>query len=153
MTDRFMPAHLKKMPFLLLPMLLLLSGCGPEKTEALNEETAKTLAVTGVGEIEVMPDEFVISGAVIKQNDEIGEAMNAVAEVINKVQETIPEIEGLGSSDFNFATVNSTGVKDPTCLLFNQDAARTNSSLREGCLLYTSPSPRDGLLSRMPSSA
>ena len=24
---------------------------------------------------------------------------------------------------------------------------------REGCLLYTSPSPRDGLLSRMPSSA
>ena len=28
-----------------------------------------------------------------------------------------------------------------------------NTSLREGCLLYTSPSPRDGLLSRMPSSA
>ena len=25
--------------------------------------------------------------------------------------------------------------------------------LREVCLLYTSPSPRDGLLSRMPSSA
>ena len=28
-----------------------------------------------------------------------------------------------------------------------------NSKLRSGCLLYTSPSPRDGLLSRMPSSA
>ena len=27
------------------------------------------------------------------------------------------------------------------------------SKLREICLLYTSPSPRDGLLSRMPSSA
>ena len=27
------------------------------------------------------------------------------------------------------------------------------SALREDCLLYTSPSPRDGLLSRMPSSA
>ena len=26
-------------------------------------------------------------------------------------------------------------------------------NLRHGCLLYTSPSPRDGLLSRMPSSA
>ena len=26
-------------------------------------------------------------------------------------------------------------------------------ALREACLLYTSPSPRDGLLSRMPSSA
>ena len=24
---------------------------------------------------------------------------------------------------------------------------------KDGCLLYTSPSPRDGLLSRMPSSA
>ena len=27
------------------------------------------------------------------------------------------------------------------------------SALNEDCLLYTSPSPRDGLLSRMPSSA
>ena len=26
-------------------------------------------------------------------------------------------------------------------------------AMNEGCLLYTSPSPRDGLLSRMPSSA
>ena len=28
-----------------------------------------------------------------------------------------------------------------------------HSDLAETCLLYTSPSPRDGLLSRMPSSA
>ena len=27
------------------------------------------------------------------------------------------------------------------------------ASMLKGCLLYTSPSPRDGLLSRMPSSA
>ena len=26
-------------------------------------------------------------------------------------------------------------------------------NIAKGCLLYTSPSPRDGLLSRMPSSA
>ena len=31
----------------------------------------------------------------------------------------------------------------------NRDAA----AIRNSCLLYTSPSPRDGLLSRMPSSA
>ena len=31
-----------------------------------------------------------------------------------------------------------------------KEAAKRDS---EGCLLYTSPSPRDGLLSRMPSSA
>ena len=29
----------------------------------------------------------------------------------------------------------------------------TNNSTLNACLLYTSPSPRDGLLSRMPSSA
>ena len=39
---------------------------------------------------------------------------------------------------------------------FNADAdraARVDHSTDETCLLYTSPSPRDGLLSRMPSSA
>ena len=30
---------------------------------------------------------------------------------------------------------------------------RTEVVRKKGCLLYTSPSPRDGLLSRMPSSA
>ena len=30
---------------------------------------------------------------------------------------------------------------------------KANSGHPGGCLLYTSPSPRDGLLSRMPSSA
>ena len=34
------------------------------------------------------------------------------------------------------------------------DAVENDSKLKEyRCLLYTSPSPRDGLLSRMPSSA
>ena len=35
----------------------------------------------------------------------------------------------------------------------NIRGAGTNVIRIEGCLLYTSPSPRDGLLSRMPSSA
>ena len=33
------------------------------------------------------------------------------------------------------------------------DASADAAAKRTGCLLYTSPSPRDGLLSRMPSSA
>ena len=33
------------------------------------------------------------------------------------------------------------------------DQAGKIFDLKENCLLYTSPSPRDGLLSRMPSSA
>ena len=36
--------------------------------------------------------------------------------------------------------------------LINPDG-RYFSTLKGSCLLYTSPSPRDGLLSRMPSSA
>ena len=34
-----------------------------------------------------------------------------------------------------------------------QADVRNDSDCRKLCLLYTSPSPRDGLLSRMPSSA
>ena len=35
----------------------------------------------------------------------------------------------------------------------NLDEHKKEMELYYGCLLYTSPSPRDGLLSRMPSSA
>ena len=41
-------------------------------------------------------------------------------------------------------------IKDADVLVHNM---RVISAERLGCLLYTSPSPRDGLLSRMPSSA
>ena len=36
---------------------------------------------------------------------------------------------------------------------YEVDDARCNDGKTYDCLLYTSPSPRDGLLSRMPSSA
>ena len=38
-------------------------------------------------------------------------------------------------------------------VFFNRLAEIVEQYLNKGCLLYTSPSPRDGLLSRMPSSA
>ena len=38
-------------------------------------------------------------------------------------------------------------MTNPSIILSN------GNEVPEGCLLYTSPSPRDGLLSRMPSSA
>ena len=37
--------------------------------------------------------------------------------------------------------------------LRDDDEEEVEGEGEEGCLLYTSPSPRDGLLSRMPSSA
>ena len=38
-------------------------------------------------------------------------------------------------------------------MIFEKPSTRTRMSFDIACLLYTSPSPRDGLLSRMPSSA
>ena len=44
-------------------------------------------------------------------------------------------------------------VKTLTDITPYTDYVKTLNALFEDCLLYTSPSPRDGLLSRMPSSA
>ena len=41
----------------------------------------------------------------------------------------------------------------PTKAKINMEFISSLKSKPNGCLLYTSPSPRDGLLSRMPSSA
>ena len=42
------------------------------------------------------------------------------------------------------------GEREVVCLFFTSFCRETHTL---DCLLYTSPSPRDGLLSRMPSSA
>ena len=44
-------------------------------------------------------------------------------------------------------------LDEPTSVLTPQAVEKLFVTLRQLCLLYTSPSPRDGLLSRMPSSA
>ena len=57
-----------------------------------------------------------------------------------------PEGKHFISADLHIHTVFSDGSVWPTI--------RVDEALRDSiCLLYTSPSPRDGLLSRMPSSA
>ena len=45
--------------------------------------------------------------------------------------------------------VTATGLSDPDRVMQHL----TEEAALRACLLYTSPSPRDGLLSRMPSSA
>ena len=54
------------------------------------------------------------------------------------------EAKGIGLSYFNYATADTMIIADP------EQLRRVINNI---CLLYTSPSPRDGLLSRMPSSA
>ena len=46
--------------------------------------------------------------------------------------------------------VDRTFMMDPITRFLNTENAGTQTGV---CLLYTSPSPQDGLLSRMPSSA
>ena len=64
-----------------------------------------------------------------------------VSELI-KDDRQLRSLIGLGRDDFEKL------LKEFTACL--KEDPRKN---RKGCLLYTSPSPRDGLLSRMPSSA
>ena len=58
----------------------------------------------------------------------------------------------MGVSEETFLRI---GVKSGGCSGNTYDAILDDnmSEVDEVCLLYTSPSPRDGLLSRMPSSA
>ena len=63
----------------------------------------------------------------------------------------------------HFIGIGGIGMSGIAEILINQGYSVQGSDLKEteitsrlermGCLLYTSPSPRDGLLSRMPSSA
>lgn len=118
-----------------LTAALMLAACQPSAATSEKEverDEIKTLSVTGVGEVEVMPDQFVLSGAVIKQADTTQAAMNKVADVVNAIQAAAKSNNALGDREFNFASVNTVGVKDPACLLFNQEADRTNRTLREG---------------------
>ena len=112
---------------------LFFAACQPvTETVEIEREDIKTLSVTGVGEVEVMPDLFVLSGAIIQQDESSREAMNALADIVNAIQARAKDSAALTSREFSFASVNTIGVKDPECLLFNQEADRTNATLREG---------------------
>ena len=55
------------------------------------------------------------------------------------------------ANDNRLAALEAKSSVDP---LLTEKVDRLNTALEtQTCLLYTSPSPRDGLLSRMPSSA
>ena len=49
--------------------------------------------------------------------------------------------------------VDSKFLDNIKAIHINHNLSKNSSAWAEHCLLYTSPSPRDGLLSRMPSSA
>ena len=57
------------------------------------------------------------------------------------------------SAIFDGVSLNDESVEAPLDLDAGADDATLFEPGDKACLLYTSPSPRDGLLSRMPSSA
>ena len=61
-----------------------------------------------------------------------------------------PAALGLLATGANAAELNINGVSDYAA---SADQVTSVTQFSDVCLLYTSPSPRDGLLSRMPSSA
>lgn len=111
-------------------MAAILTACAAEQEpELITEGEIKFVTVTGVGEVEAMPDRFVISGAVIKQDEDLTKAMNDLAGVVNAAEAKLETVDGLTVSGFNFATVNTTGVKAPECLHANQEIDRYNATL------------------------
>ena len=65
----------------------------------------------------------------------------------------VPQLTGLDMFPALVLTVIVIGLTGAAYAVFGGLRAVAVSDTLNGCLLYTSPSPRDGLLSRMPSSA
>ena len=81
------------------------------------------------------------------------EVISAGAELLSQ-----GELQDVSATDLGIAPVEVDGISTIDDLIEQIDAVHFPDSISdiqplEGCLLYTSPSPRDGLLSRMPSSA
>ena len=66
--------------------------------------------------------------------------------------QTLLGVTGSGKT-FTVANVIQNLAKPTLIISHNKTLAAQLYAEFKGCLLYTSPSPRDGLLSRMPSSA
>ena len=86
------------------------------------------------------------SGVNIKAADKFVDFISTVS-AKKRGKEKFSNIGGFGS-----ITNIPTNIKQPRIVACT-DGVGTKIEIANTCLLYTSPSPRDGLLSRMPSSA
>ena len=105
-------------------------------------------------------DIYIKDGRIIKVGKDLQVNASRVEDLNGKIvtpgfiapysQLGIVEIEAVDETRDDRSTVYSSGLSIVSA--FNPHSTLIPYNLR-GCLLYTSPSPRDGLLSRMPSSA
>ena len=80
---------------------------------------------------------------------QIKQEFSAPAEAIEQYIDLVEQFAVQNNLDIS-SEINQIKEAEDKLLSQYEDAFRENTS---ACLLYTSPSPRDGLLSRMPSSA
>ena len=78
---------------------------------------------------------------------------NELEELWNLYKEKGLIVLGVPSNSFNQEKDNDADIKEFCEVNFNISFPLTTITEVKGCLLYTSPSPRDATLSRMPSSA
>ena len=83
----------------------------------------------------------------MKQNGAI-----TVASTKERMQELLRQATTAQLSDVEVEVLNKKRLKELYPVLHSEDIVG-GIYMPKDCLLYTSPSPRDGLLSRMPSSA
>ena len=68
-----------------------------------------------------------------------------ILEVLQDKSKLLPEVKEYLEEENEYTEYHLKNTKNTQKKLFDE--------IKGSCLLYTSPSPRDGLLSRMPSSA
>ena len=89
-------------------------------------------------------------------NDEIGRSRrDSQADLVTQLGPLRDQLTGLGQSLAASKAEQQKALAEGLADRFRELAKDLQAALTLGrdCLLYTSPSPRDGLLSRMPSSA
>ena len=75
--------------------------------------------------------------------------VKVTAAEVNKLRKTT----GAGMMDCKKALVESNGDFDAAIEILRKKGQKVAAKRADSCLLYTSPSPRDQVVSRMPSSA
>ena len=138
------------------------NGGGTPLVVAVNDETPRVLGVIQLSDVVKpgMTERFaqlremgIRTVMVTGDNPLTAKAIAAEAGVDHFVAEATPEdklaLIRAEQSGGRLVAMTGDGTNDAPALA----QADVGVAMNSGCLLYTSPSPRDGLLSRMPSSA
>ena len=124
----------------------VISDCG----ELVEGVVAKQSGITGMALKGALAAAKKVDSAIVTKA--LGRVLPDVLDILDPHWQ---EFANSTEQDFgSFLEPRSGEVSDAIMSVADKHAEQVNSpALSKPCLLYTSPSPRDGLLSRMPSSA